>query len=59
MKIKLLSTMVEGLRCTLIIDGETVTRRVYSRSGVGSFIRHKNKRYFDFELKLGEEVTLE
>lgn len=59
MKIKLISTMVEGLRCTLIIDGETVTRRVYSRSGLGSFIRHKNKKYFEYELKLGEEVTIE
>lgn len=59
MKIKLLSTMVEGLRCTLIIDGETVTRRVYSRSGLGSFIRHKNRKIFWYELKLGEEVNLE
>ena len=59
MKIKLLSTIVEGLRCTLIIDGETVTRRVYYRRECGLFIRHKNKRYFEYELTLGEEVTIE
>lgn len=59
MKIKLLSTMCGGVPCVLVIDGKTVTRQVYYRSGVGNFIRHKNKRIFWYDLKLGEEVTIE
>lgn len=59
MKIKLLSTMLAGLRCTLIIDGKTVTRKVYYRSACGTYIRQNNRKIFWYELKLGEEVTIE
>ena len=57
-KITLLSSMVEHGLATVEINGRLYIRRVYWRKSCGLFIRHNNFAYFEYELPLGEEVTI-
>lgn len=56
-KIKLLTEMREGEYCNLIIDGSSVSRKVY-KSKDGLYIKDRGKIYYERALKLGEDVNI-
>lgn len=61
MKIKLLEPMMgrEGDKISLIANGKQVSRRVYFRKDCGLYVVIDSKMFFEYELWVGEEVTID
>ena len=57
MKIERLSTMIEGEYCAVLIDGVSYHKEV-SRTSKGLCIRVNKSILYEYELPLGEEVTI-
>ena len=57
MRIMRISSMVEGLPCTMMIDDEIKYYPVHEKKGV-RFINIKGKKYSEEKIPLGDEVII-
>lgn len=56
-KIKRLSSIKDGLHTALIIDGK-VNYLLGKENTKGRYIVHKRRKYYEYQLPIGEEVIL-